>query len=126
LTQYQDRCLALWTPDEFEQQMAEMERLQDQGLSARNLARVWASGSTEVEIDRQGRVAIPAYLREFARLDGAVLVNGAINRVELWNPAEWAARVLPAESQLTEEPDTRDNRETPTEPDERTPSVTGP
>jgi MraZ protein len=119
LTQYQDRCLALWTPDEFEQQMAEMERLQDQGLSARNLARVWASGSTEVEIDRQGRVAIPAYLREFARLDGAVLVNGAINRVELWNPAEWAARVLPAESQLTETEETE-------ETDERTPSVTGP
>jgi len=121
LTQYQDRCLALWTADEFEQQMAEMERLQDQGRSERNLARLWASGSTEVEIDRQGRVAIPAYLREFARLDGAVLVNGAINRVELWNPAEWAARVLPAESQLTEEPDTRDDRQT----DEQ-PSVTGP
>ena len=121
LTQYQDRCLALWTPDEFEQQMAEMERLQDQGRSERNLARLWASGSTEVEIDRQGRVAIPAYLREFARLDGAVLVNGAINRVELWNPAEWASRVLPAESQLTEEPDTGDDRQT----DEQ-PSVTGP
>jgi MraZ protein len=105
LTQYPDRCLALWTPDEFEQQMAEMERLQDQGRSSRNLARVWASGSTEVEIDRQGRFAIPRNLREFALLDTAVLVNGAINRVELWNPAEWATRVLPAESQLTEEDD---------------------
>ena len=102
LTQYQDRCLALWTPDEFEQQMADMERMQDQGPSERNLARLWASGSAEVEIDRQGRLAIPAYLREFARLEAAVLVNGAINRVELWNPAEWTTRVLPAESQLTE------------------------
>jgi MraZ protein len=102
LTQYQDRCLALWTPDEFEQQMADMERLQGQGPSERNLARLWASGSTEVEIDRQGRFAIPAYLREFAGLDTGVLVNGAINRVELWNPSEWASRVLPAESQLTE------------------------
>ena len=102
LTQYQDRCLALWTPDEFEQQMADMEQMQDQGPSERNLARLWASGSTEVEIDRQGRLAIPAYLREFARLEAAVLVNGAINRVELWNPAEWTTRVLPAESQLTD------------------------
>ena len=104
LSQYQDRCLALWTPEEFEKRMAEMERLQDEGPTERNLARVWASRSAEVEIDRQGRVAIPTYLREFARLDGGVLVNGAINRIEVWNPTVWETRVLPAESRLTDEP----------------------
>jgi MraZ protein len=118
LSQYQDRCLALWTPDEFEKQMAEMERLQDEGRIQRNLARVWASGSAEVEIDRQGRVAIPAYLRDFARLDGGVLVNGAINRIELWNPDEWAARVLPAEAQLTDEQAEPDGSVSAGSPDE--------
>jgi MraZ protein len=103
LSKYQDRCLALWTPDEFEKRMAEMERTQEEGSAERNLARVWASGSAEVEIDRQGRVAIPGYLREFALLDGGVLVNGAINRIELWNPEEWQSRVQPAESQLTDD-----------------------
>jgi len=103
VTQFPDRCLALWTPDEFEKQMAEMERLQDQGRTERNVARFWASGSVEVELDRQGWVAIPAYLREFAGLDGAVLVNGAINRIELWNPEEWQTRVGPAESRFTED-----------------------
>jgi MraZ protein len=105
LSKYQDRCLALWAGDEFEQQMAEMAQLQDQGRAERNLARIWASGSAEVEIDRQGRVAIPAFLREFARLDSAVLVIGALNRVEFWDPSEWATRVLPAEAQLTEDGD---------------------
>jgi MraZ protein len=105
LSKYQDRCLALWAAEEFEQQMAEMADLQDQGRAERNLARVWASGSAEVEIDRQGRVAIPGYLREFARLDTAVLVIGALNRVEFWDPSEWATRVLPAEAQLTEDLD---------------------
>jgi MraZ protein len=103
LSQYQDRCLALWTPEEFEKQMAEMERLQSQGRLQRNLARIMASGSTDVEIDRQGRLAIPPYLREFALLDSGVLVIGALNRVELWNPAEWETRVLPAEAELTSE-----------------------
>jgi MraZ protein len=103
LSKYQDRCLALWAADEFERQMVEMAHLQDQGRDERNLARIWASGSAEVEIDRQGRVAIPGYLREFARLDSAVLVIGALNRVELWDPSEWATRVLPAEAQLTED-----------------------
>jgi MraZ protein len=105
LSQYQDRCLALWTPEEFEKQMAEMERLQDQGRTQRNLARIMASGSTDVEIDRQGRLAIPSYLRSFARLESGVLVIGALNRVELWNPAEWESRVLPAEAELTSESD---------------------
>jgi len=105
VSQYQDRCLALWPPDEFDKQMAEMEVLQEQGRAERNLARIWASGSAEVEIDRQGRVAIPNYLRAFARLAAAVLVIGALNRVELWDPSEWEARVLPAEAQLTEDAD---------------------
>jgi MraZ protein len=105
VSQYQDRCLALWPPDEFDKQMAEMEVLQEQGRAERNLARIWASGSAEVEIDRQGRVAIPSYLRVFARLEAGVLVIGALNRVELWDPTEWAARVLPAEAQLTEDGD---------------------
>jgi MraZ protein len=105
LSQYLDRCLALWPPDEFEKQMAEREVQQEQGRAERNLARVWASGSAEVEIDRQGRLAIPAYLRAFARLDSGVLVIGALNRVELWDPTEWEARVLPAEAQLTEDGD---------------------
>ena len=103
LSQYLDRCLALWTPDEFEKQMAEMESSQEQGRQARNFARIWAAGSTEVEIDRQGRLPIPAYLREFAGLDAAVLVNGALNRVELWSPDEWEQRIRPSESRLTED-----------------------
>jgi DNA-binding transcriptional regulator/RsmH inhibitor MraZ len=53
-----------------------------------------------VEIDRQGRMAIPAHLREFAGLDSEVLVHGAIDRVELWNPSLWAERVMPEESWL--------------------------
>jgi MraZ protein len=105
LSQFQDRCLALWPPDEFERQMADMELLQEQGRAERNLARIWASGSAEVEIDRQGRVGVPAYLREFARLESGVLVIGALNRVELWDPAEWTTRVLPAEAQLTDDGD---------------------
>ena len=103
LTQFHDRCLALWTPDEFEKQMRGMQESQEQGREQRNLARVWASGSAEVDVDRQGRMAIPQHLREFARLDGDVLVIGAIDRVELWSPAEWQAKVEPSEGLLTEE-----------------------
>jgi MraZ protein len=102
LSQYHDGCLALWTPEEFEKQMVGMQQSASESPGQRNLARVWASGSHEVEVDRQGRMAIPAHLREFAGLDGDVLVHGAIDRVELWNPAVWDQRVKPMERRLTE------------------------
>lgn len=103
VSKHQERCLALWTSDQFEKQMEEQERLQDLGRLERNLARLWAAGSAEVDIDRQGRLAIPLYLREFARLESAVLINGALNRVELWNPDEWEHKVRPAEAALTDD-----------------------
>ena len=102
LTQFHERCLALWTPEEFEKRMIQMEERAGEGKSDRNLARVWASGSHEVEVDRQGRMAIPGHLREFARLDGDVLVMGAIDRVELWAPDVWEENVAPEERRLTE------------------------
>lgn len=100
LTQYHERCLALWPPEEFQEQMVAMHERAAEGPAQRNLARVWASGSQEVEVDRQGRLAIPAFLREFAGLEGDVLVNGAIDRVELWDPGTWEEKVQPEESRL--------------------------
>ena len=106
LTQYQDGCLSLWTPDQFEQQMEAMLERAGSGKSERNLARLWASTSHEMEIDRQGRMAIPAHLRQFAGLESEVLVHGAIDRVELWNPTSWTERVLPEESWLLDDDET--------------------
>lgn len=98
VSQHQDQCLAMWTPDELDRQASTMEQLQDRSPEDRNMARVWAAGLAEVEVDRQGRVALPQYLRDFARLDGQVLIHGALNRIELWNPADFTTRIAPAVS----------------------------
>lgn len=99
LTQGFERCLTLWTPGEFERQSAEMQASYREGTpESRNFARVWSSGSVDVEIDRQGRMGIPAHLREFAGLDGEVLVTGVIDHIELWDPEEWQVRVAPAQA----------------------------
>ena len=101
LSQYHEGCLALWTPEEFEKQMLTRQEAATTAQD-RNLARIWASGTHEVEVDRQGRLAIPALLREFAGLGGDVLVHGAIDRVELWDPAAWEQRVKPVEREFVE------------------------
>ncbi len=102
LSQFHEGCLALWTPEEFERQSETMQQSAESGRDERNLARVWAAGSAEVEVDKAGRMPIPAYLRSFSKLDGEVLLIGAIDRVELWNPSVWADKVLPSERQLVD------------------------
>jgi MraZ protein len=100
LTKNLEGCLALWTPGEFERQMAARQANTAKGKAYRNRARVWASSSQSVEIDRQGRMPIPPHLREFARLEDDVLVVGVIDRVELWSPAVWDDQVGPEEEWL--------------------------
>ncbi|MGH9165345.1 MAG: division/cell wall cluster transcriptional repressor MraZ [Acidimicrobiales bacterium] len=90
LTRYNGGCLALWTPEKFEILTGDLEETQDQSSALRNRARLFSSGTEEVEVDRQGRLAIAPHLRSFAQLTNEVLVIGVLNRVELWNPAVWA------------------------------------
>ena len=47
------------------------------------------SGAVDLVPDRQGRIVLPAYLREFASIDGDVIVAGMYNYVEVWNPKSW-------------------------------------
>jgi MraZ protein len=63
---------------------------------------MWASASQEVDIDRQGRMAIPAQLRQYAGLEGDALVLGANDRVELWAPARWEEIVGPEAQRLSD------------------------
>lgn len=103
LTENREGCLALWTRGEFQRQLETFQREAAGGRVQRNRARLWASSSREVEVDRQGRMPIPSHLREFARLDGDVLVHGAIDRVELWSPGVWSERVEPDAQWLLED-----------------------
>lgn len=60
-------------------------------------ARMWVlsviSNAVEVSPDSQGRILIPAPLRVAAELDGQALLVGAINKVEIWNPAKFEEAV---------------------------------
>lgn len=103
LSKFDSGCLALWAPHEFEEQMEKLLAQAATSPEQRDLARVRAAGTHEVEVDRQGRLPIPARLREFASLDGEVLILGAINRIELWPPARWRQQLQePFERRLTE------------------------
>jgi MraZ protein len=100
LSQHIDGCLAVWTPEAFDKQLDAQLEAQQQGREQRNLSRVLSAGSEEIEVSAAGRMAIPRHLRSYAQLDGDVLVIGAVDHVELWNPAAWDDKVRPSEQTL--------------------------
>ena len=56
---------------------------------SRELAAVFLAGAAEVEVDKQGRILIPAVLREFAGLDKDVVLVGVASRIEIWSKEKW-------------------------------------
>jgi MraZ protein len=97
-----DGCLAVYTKAEFERVSAEiLERLRT-GEYALDAARVFFADAKEVTPDRQGRVAIPASLREHAGLDRDVTVTGVMTRIEIWDTARWQDRKAAGRSSLHE------------------------
>lgn len=103
LTPHFDGCLALWTAEEFEKELSLRLDQAERGGPSRNVVREWSAAVFEAEIDRQGRMPIPAHLREYAKLEQDVLVIGTINRVELWAPAVWSAKDLGEDAPLAAE-----------------------
>jgi MraZ protein len=56
---------------------------------ARELRRFFFSGAAEADLDRQGRILVPAVLTRHAGLEREVVVAGNYDHLELWNPSAW-------------------------------------
>lgn len=92
VTKSSEGCLALVTPARFSQIAAEMVALASDGGSSRRAAkRAFGASAARVNLDKQGRFAIPEELRRFAGLVRDCVVAGAIDAVELWDATRWAA-----------------------------------
>lgn len=92
VSRWLDNCLAIF-PNQAWQQLAGRvgeQRYADAG--ARAFSRFLFSGAFDVELDGQGRVVLPASLRDFAGLKGDAVVVGALDHIEIWEPGRWAAQ----------------------------------
>jgi len=102
LARWLDSCLGLFPADEWNELAARLRALPLTNPNAREFARFMSSGAVEVELDKQGRVLVPGYLREYAGIaEGEVVVVGARNRLEIWAPAAW----LPYRSKIEDQPE---------------------
>lgn len=89
ITRSIEKCLIIYTKEEWERVASKLTNLPMFDSKARALSRFMFSGAIEVEFDRQGRILIPGYLRDYAKLKKQVIVAGLYNKIELWDDEEW-------------------------------------
>ena len=98
-----DNCLAVWTAEEFEKVATAMVDKVRSGEADRDVVRTFSADAHQATPDGQGRIMLPPRLREFAGLQREVVVNGALDHLEIWDTERWAAVNRGGEEQLAGE-----------------------
>lgn len=97
-----DTCLFLYTRKEWEKLAEKLANLPFAQANTRAFARLMLAGAMDVEMDKQGRVILPEYLRSFAGMKKNVVVAGLYNRLELWDEERWQAYKKQTEDKSTQ------------------------
>ena len=97
-----DKCVTAYPPESWQRLTQQLESLSFTRGDARRLQRAIYAGAFEAELDRQGRVLVPASLREFAGIRQEVAVVGTNDHLELWDQEAWAQERQALDSQIAE------------------------
>ena len=92
LTRSFDNCLCIYPAARWEALAHAVDDLLQVRYEARVLARSVFSGAVPCEFDRQGRIAVPAFLRQHAGLMSDAVVVGVNSRVEVWSRDAWTQK----------------------------------
>ena len=84
-----DRCLFLFNAGDWQELAKKIVALPLAQANSRAFSRLMLAGAMEVELDGQGRILLPDYLKEYAGLKKQVIVTGLYNRVEIWDEEVW-------------------------------------
>jgi len=84
-----DACLFLFPKKEWERLAGKLAEMPISQSKPRAFARLMLAGAMDVDLDKQGRINIPDYLRSYAGLGKKVVVAGLYNRLEIWDEKKW-------------------------------------
>jgi MraZ protein len=84
-----DHCLFVYSKAEWKKFVEKLQTLSMGQADSRSFTRFILGSAVEAEVDKAGRVLIPDFLKDFAKLGSKVVVAGIGNRVELWNEKSW-------------------------------------
>ena len=89
VTRGQERCLTVWSMDDFGRLTDRLREAPVTNKGTRDYVRMLFAAASQEVPDKQGRINIPPVLREYASLTKDVMVIGAMNRIEIWDPESW-------------------------------------
>ncbi len=90
VTQGFDRNLMVLDAPSFEKMYEHVNQMSMTDPSARQLKRFIFSSAERVDIDRAGRMLLPQFLREVAKLDSSAMIIGVGDFFEIWSPQNWS------------------------------------
>ncbi len=89
LTRGLDRCLFVFAEEEWRNQEQKFKDMPFTREETRKFNRLYFSGACEAICDKQGRILIPSYLKEFAEIKQNVMIIGVSDRIEIWSKEKW-------------------------------------
>ena len=84
LTKGLDGCLFVYPMNEWNKIISKLKMLPFTKKDARAFTRFFLSGATELSFDKQGRIAIPGPLYNYASLNKECVLIGVNDRIEIW------------------------------------------
>ncbi|MBL7151565.1 MAG: division/cell wall cluster transcriptional repressor MraZ [Candidatus Omnitrophica bacterium] len=84
-----DKCLFMFSEEEWRTQEAKFKAIPFTKQQARTFNRLYFSGAVDIIPDKQGRILLPPYLKEFALIKREVVIVGVSNRIEIWARDSW-------------------------------------
>ena len=85
------RCLFGMSEKNWKEFAARFSSLPETDVTGQAFRRMLFSNASECELDKQGRILIPATLREHAELESEGVLVGVDSRIEIWGTARWEA-----------------------------------
>lgn len=93
VTRGYDQCLFIYTAEAFKRITDKAGALTPTDPANRALARFIFSGASEAEPDKQGRILLPEFLRDYAGLTGECVIAGMGQYIEVWSKAGWLTQL---------------------------------
>ena len=96
-----DGCLFLYPKVEWDKKIEKFKELPDT-KDKRQFMRIFLSGATICEYDKQGRINIPNPLIEFAKLEKDCIIIGVDEKLEIWSKERWEEFIANNEENLSD------------------------
>jgi len=84
-----DSCLFLYAKTAWQELANKLAKLPISQSNTRAFSRLMLAGAMDVGLDKQGRIILPDYLKQYASLKKKVVITGLMNRLEIWDEEAW-------------------------------------